>query len=137
MNKITAIAPGFIFAILSYLFRFDSLFRALVLIMVLDMITGIICAAFFKNSPKTTSGTLNSKELFKGFCKKIVMIIIVALAVRLDVIFDTGYIRTITISVFIANESLSIIENAGVMGVPIPDKMRKMLDVLIEGGEPR
>ncbi len=104
----------------------------LMIFMGVDYVTGLIVAGIFKKSKKSESGALESRAGFKGLCRKGVALLIVLVAVRLDIIMHTTYIRDAVVIAFIANESISIIENAGLMGVPIPGVIAKAIDVLKE-----
>lgn len=113
----------------------DTNLSSLILFMVLDYITGLI-VAFSGNSPKSENGSLNSYIGFKGIAKKIIMLALVAAAFRIDLICNIDYIRNMAIIAFIANETVSIVENAGLMGVPIPEIIKKAIDILKnKGGE--
>ena len=100
--------------------------------MSIDYATGLIVAGVFKKSKKSESGALESRAGFKGLCRKGVALLIVLVAVRLDIFMHTSYIKDAVIIAFIANESISIIENAGLMGIPIPSAIAKAIDVLKE-----
>lgn len=102
----------------------------LVFFMAVDYFSGLIVAGVFHNSQKTDSGTLESRTGWKGVCRKCMTFIFVLIAYRLDLIFDTNYIRDAVIIAFIANELISIVENAGLMGLPLPDVIKKAIDVL-------
>ena len=102
----------------------------LIIFMSVDYVTGIIVAGIFKKSKKSESGALESRAGFKGLCRKGVALLIVLVAVRLGIIMHTTYIRDAVIIAFVANESISIIENAGLMGIPIPGVITKAIDVL-------
>ena len=102
----------------------------LIIFMAIDYLTGLITAGVFHKSTKTDSGTLESRAGFKGLCRKGVMLLIVLVACRLDLTLSTTYIKDTVIIAFIANETISIIENAGLMGVPIPDTIKNAVDVL-------
>lgn len=102
----------------------------LIVFMALDYVTGLIVAGIFKRSKKSENGALESRAGFKGLCRKGVALMIVLVAVRLDIIMHTTYIKDAVIIAFVANESISIIENAGLMGVPIPGVIAKAIDVL-------
>lgn len=104
--------------------------QVLVPIMALDYLTGLMVAGIFKKSTKTESGKLKSLEGWKGLCRKGMTLAIVYLAYQLDIVADTDFIRTATIIAYITIESLSIMENAGQMGVPIPSALRKGIDIL-------
>lgn len=104
----------------------------LIVFMSIDYATGLIVAGVFKKSKKSESGALESRAGFKGLCRKGVALLIVLVAVRLDIVMHTSYIKDAVIIAFIANESISIIENAGLMGIPIPGVIAKAIDVLKE-----
>ena len=104
--------------------------QTLLLFMVVDYASGLILAGVFKKSEKTKSGALSSNVGFKGLCKKIGILFCVLIAYRLDISIGTDYIRTAVIIAFIVNEAVSIVENVGLMGVPIPPAILKAIDVL-------
>lgn len=108
----------------------DAGIVTLIIFMVIDYVTGIIVAAVFKVSDKTESGTLSSKVGWIGLCKKAVILLFVLIACRLDLILNTNYIRDAVIIGFALNELLSIIENAGVMGIPLPKVLLNAIEVL-------
>jgi toxin secretion/phage lysis holin len=107
----------------------------LIVFMALDYVTGLIVAGIFKKSKKSENGALESRAGFKGLCRKGVALLIVLVAVRLDIIMHTTYIKDAVIIAFVANESISIIENAGLMGVPVPSVIAKAIDVLRKDSE--
>ena len=113
----------------------DAAMITLISMMVIDYLTGVLVAGVFHNSPKTENGTLESKAGWKGLCRKGVTLLIVLVAARLDIILGTGVIRDAVIIGYIANEIISIIENAGLMGVPIPAAIEKAIEVLQSKGE--
>ena len=102
----------------------------LIVFMALDYVTGLIVAGIFKKSKKSENGALESRAGFKGLCRKGVALMIVLVAVRLDIIMHTTYIKDAVIIAFVANESISIIENAGLMGIPVPGIIARAIDVL-------
>jgi len=102
----------------------------LIVFMAVDYVTGLAVAGIFKKSKKSENGALESRAGFKGLCRKGVALLIVLVAVRLDIIMHTTYIKDAVIIAFVANESISIIENAGLMGVPVPGVIAKAIDVL-------
>ena len=108
--------------VLSFLFGdMEGLMVALVALVILDYISGVIAAAVEKR--------LSSEVGAKGIAKKIFMLLIVALAniVDINVIGDGHVLKTVTVVFYICNECISLIENAGRIGVPVP---KKLLDVL-------
>lgn len=106
----------------------------LVIFMAIDYITGLIVAGVFHKSTKTETGTLESRAGFKGLCRKGAMLLVVLVAYRLDLAVGTAYIKDAVIIAFIANEAISIIENAGLMGVPMNDTLKNAIDVLQKKG---
>lgn len=108
----------------------DASVKTLIIVMAVDFITAWMLAGIWHKSPKTETGTLSSKVCFKGLCKKMVVIFFVMIAARLDQLIGTDYIRDACTIGFIANDLVSIIENAGGMGVPIPAVIVNMIDVL-------
>lgn len=121
-------AAGSIFAYL--LGGLDVPMQALLIFMAIDYLMGMICAAFFKKSTKTENGGLSSAVGFKGLAKKCGVIALVAVANWADIVTGTEFIRSGVCVAFIANEALSIIENAGLMGIPIPEPLRNAVEVL-------
>lgn len=108
----------------------DTLFSILCLLLIIDFLSGVIVAGVFHNSVKTESGKLNSAISFKGLCKKCYVLVLVGTSHLLDVALGTNFIRGGVILAFISNETISIIENATLMGIPIPNALKKALDVL-------
>jgi len=108
----------------------DAALVTLVIFMGVDYVTGLIVAGVFKTSKKTETGTLESHAGWKGLCKKGVTLLIVLVACRLDLVMGSSFIRDAVIIAFIANETISIIENAGLMGIPIPAVIMRAIEVL-------
>lgn len=102
----------------------------LMIFMGIDYLSGLIVAGVFHNSPKTDTGALESRAGFKGLIRKAMVLVFVLIGYRLDVAVGTTYIRDAVCIAFIANELLSIIENAGLMGIPIPDVITEGVDML-------
>ena len=102
----------------------------LIIFMSVDYVTGLIVAGIFKKSKKSENGALESRAGFKGLCRKGVARLIVLVAVRRDIVIQTTYKKDAVIIAFIVNESISIIENAGLMGIPVPSVIAKAIDVL-------
>ena len=102
----------------------------LVLFMAIDYISGLIVAGVFKKSTKSESGALESKAGWKGLARKGMTLLFVLIAYRLDLLLGTTYIRDAVVIGFCANELVSIVENAGLMGLPLPAIIVKAIDVL-------
>jgi len=108
----------------------DASMTTLVLFMAIDYITGLIVAGVFHKSTKSESGSLESRAGWKGLCRKGTTLLIVLVAYRLDIAMGTTVIRDGVIIAFIANEAISIIENAGLMGLPVPKIIMNSIEVL-------
>lgn len=108
----------------------DAAMTTLIIFMAIDYITGLIVAGVFHKSNKSETGSLESKAGWKGICRKGVSLLIVLIACRLDLLMGSTYIKDAVIIAFIANESISIIENAGLMGVVIPPPIEKAIEML-------
>ena len=102
------------------------LFRSvtLVIFMGIDFFIGVVTAAM-KKSKHTNSGGLSSKAGWFGLAKKVCTLLLIAVAVRMDILLDTTYIRDA-----VCIELLSIVENTSLMGIPYPPAIKKAIDVL-------
>lgn len=117
-------------AISSYLGGWDTALQTLIIFMAADYITGLMVAGIFHKSDKTPGGGLESRAGFKGLCRKGVVLLIVLVACRLDLLTGTDFIRDSCVIAFVVNEAISIVENAGLMGVPIPAVITRTLEAL-------
>lgn len=108
----------------------DAALTTLLLFMVIDFISGLVVAGVFHNSTKSETGTLQSFAGWKGLCRKCMTLLFVLIAYRLDLAIGVNYIRDTVIIGFIANELISIIENAGLMGLPLPEVITQAIDIL-------
>ena len=117
-------------AIASLLGGWTGAMTTLVILMFIDYVTGIIVAGVFHASPKSSGGALSSAVGFKGICRKFVILLIVVVACRVDLLLETNIIRDATCIGFCANELVSITENAGLMGIPLPQKLVEAIEVL-------
>ena len=115
---------GALGAVITTLFGgWDTGLATLVLFMTVDYVTG-------QNSNKTENGALESKAGWKGLCRKGTTLLIVLVACRLDLMLGSNYIRDAVIIGFVLNESISILENVGLMGVDLPPVLVKAIDIL-------
>lgn len=132
MKNVLSIIVGAVGGCVAYLLGgWDLAIQTLVLFQAIDYSMGFIVAAVFKNSDKSETGALQSKAGWKGLCKKGVTLLIVLVAAQLDRMAGTNsLIRDAVIIAYIANESISIIENAGLMGLDIPAPIVNAIDVL-------
>ena len=112
-----------------FLGGYDGLLYALIVFMVVDYITGVMCAI---NDKK-----LSSAVGFKGICRKVLILMLVGVANLLDVtIIGTGAVlRTAVIFFYLSNEGVSLLENAGHLGLPIPEKLKEILAQLHDRAE--
>ena len=106
----------------------DGLLYALIAFVAIDYITGVMCAI--------SDHTLSSEVGFKGICRKVLIFLLVGIANVLDVqIIQTGCVlRTAVIFFYISNEGVSLLENAAHLGLPVPDKIKVVLEQLHDKG---
>ena len=124
---IVAAAGGF----LSWLFGGWSVALGVLLVcLALDYVTGLIVAGIFHKSPKTANGGLESRAGWKGLLRKVATLLMVALAHFVDVLLGTVYIRDAVVMAFCVNEMLSLLENFGLMGLPIPKALANAVELL-------
>ena len=107
-----------------FLGGFDGLLYALIAFVVIDYITGVMCAVVDKE--------LSSAVGFKGICRKVLIFLLVGIASILDtqVICTGSVLRTAVIFFYLSNEGVSILENAAHLGLPVPEKMKAVLEQL-------
>lgn len=107
----------------------DGLLFALLVFVITDYITGVMCAI--------SDHKLSSSVGFKGICRKVLIFLLVGIANILDVrIIGTGSVlRTAVIFFYISNEGISLLENAGHLGLPIPKKIQTVLEQLHDRSE--
>jgi len=131
MKHILYTLIGIIVNIITTLFGIWNVsISTLILFMAIDFFSGLAVAGIFHNSQKTGTGTLESKAGWKGLCRKCMTMLFVLIAYRLDLSLGTSYIRDTVIIGFMANELISIVENAGLMGLPLPAALVKAIDIL-------
>ena len=102
----------------------DGLMIALIIFVVTDYITGVMSA--------TVDKKLSSAVGFKGICRKVLIFILVGIAnvIDINILGQVGVLRTAVIFFYISNEGLSLIENAAHLGLPIPGKLKEVLEQL-------
>ncbi|SCI04598.1 Phage-related holin (Lysis protein) [uncultured Clostridium sp.] len=107
----------------------DGLLYALIAFAVIDYITGVMCAINDK--------TLSSEVGFRGICRKVLIFLLVGIANILDVqVIGTGSVlRTAVIFFYISNEGVSLLENAAHLGLPVPEKIKTVLEQLHDRSE--
>ena len=131
MKEILCSAAGIVGAALAWAFGgWDTAMAALLVCIAVDYVSGSIVALVFHKSTKTESGAYNSAYGLKGLCKKGLMLLFVLVAVQIDRILGSDYVRDAVCIGFCANEMLSIIENLGLAGIPMPEAVVKALEQL-------
>ena len=107
----------------------DGLLYALIAFVSIDYITGVMCAISDK--------TLSSEVGFKGICRKVLIFLLVGIGHIVDaqVIGSGGVLRTAVIFFYLSNEGVSLIENAAHLGLPVPDKLKAVLEQLHDRAE--
>lgn len=113
----------------------DAALTTLTIFMTVDYLTGLIVAGVFHKSKKSENGALESHVGWKGLCKKGVTLLFILIAYRLDLALGIDFVRTTVIIGFMANELISIVENAGLMGIQIPGVLGKAIDMLTQKAE--
>jgi toxin secretion/phage lysis holin len=107
----------------------DGLLYALVLFVIVDYITGVMCAINDK--------VLSSEVGFRGICRKVLIFLLVGIAHMLDlnIIGSGSVLRTAVIFFYLSNEGVSLLENAAHLGLPIPEKLKAVLEQLHDRAE--
>ena len=123
---ISGVVGGFIAALFG---GWDSALVTLLIFMGVDFATGFVTAAMGKSKHSET-GKLSSTAGWVGLAKKFCILLMVVVAVRIDIMLGTTYIRDAVCIGFCVNELLSIMENTSLAGIPYPDVLKKALDVL-------
>ena len=136
-DKVIKWIAGIAGAIAGLFGEWSTMLTILVVVMAIDYISGWI-VAWCGRSPKTEGGGLSSKVGFVGIAKKGFIMLLVLLATLLDRAIgnETMVFQSSLVFYYIANEGLSILENAALMGVKFPEKLRKALEALREKDEP-
>lgn len=107
----------------------DGMVYALIAFVIIDYLTGVLCAVADKK--------LSSEVGFKGICKKVLIFVMVGVGNIIDVhvLGEQGILRTAIIFFYISNEGLSLLENAAHLGLPIPKKLKAVLEQLHDRAE--
>ena len=128
--NLLCVATGLAGSVVAHLFgEYDMIFEALIVLMVLDYVSGFM-VGFSNKSLKTEDGGLNSKVGFKGLCRKCMTLVFVIAAHYLDVILGVDYVRNAVVIGFCMNELISLVENAGLIGLPLPGALTRAIDLL-------
>ena len=131
MKQALCLGVGAVGACIASLFGgFDAALITLTLFMAADYITGLIVAGVFHSSPKSETGALESRAGLKGLLRKGGMLLVVLVACRLDLMLGSDFIRDAAVIAFAANETISVIENLALMGVPVPKILTEAIEIL-------
>jgi len=98
--------------------------------MAADFCTGLVNAAVFHRSPKTGDGRLDSRRCFQGVCRKAEMLVFVGAAHAMDLLLESTFLRSAVLIGFCASEVISLTENAGCMGLPLPAAWKNAVSLL-------
>ena len=107
-------------SVMAFVDKGGAALETLVIFMIIDYITGISVAVFWRRSGKTKRGLLKSEAGWRGLCKKGMILGFVLIGNRLDILLDTNYVMNTICIGYAMNELISIMENAGLMGIPLP-----------------
>ena len=116
--------------IISLLGGWDAPMKALIICMIIDYLSGLAVAGVFHASKKSENGALNSRSGLKGLCMKCMILFIIVAIVQVGKVLNVDWLRNATIIGFISNEFISIVENAGLMGMRLPKPVFKAIDIL-------
>lgn len=116
--------------IISLLGGWDVPMKALIICMIIDYLSGLAVAGIFHKSKKSENGALNSRSGLKGLCMKCMILFIIVVIVQVGKVLNVDWLRNATIIGFISNEFISIVENAGLMGMRLPKPVYKAIDIL-------
>ena len=116
--------------IISLLGGWDVPMQALIICMIIDYLSGLAVAGIFHKSKKSENGALNSRSGLKGLCMKCMILFIIVAIVQVGKVLNVDWLRNATIIGFIPNEFISIVENAGLMGMRLPKPVFKAIDIL-------
>ena len=131
MKQSICTAAGITGSVIAAIFGgWDTALMALVVCMGVDYISGSIVALVFHKSNKSETGSYNSAYGLKGLCKKCLMLLFVLVAVQMDRLLGADYVRDAVCIGFCSNEVLSIVENLGLAGIPMPQTIVKSLEQL-------
>lgn len=140
MKRVTEILAAIGGAIVSFFVNMPPLVWILIAVMSIDFITGLICGAMGKSN-KTENGYIESNQAFIGLMKKALILLVVLLAALLDMAVSAGAgiafeaVMGATCLWFIASEGFSILENVALMGIPVPNILLRLLEIMKDKGD--
>lgn len=122
MNKIKLAINSLVTFFIYLVGGIDKVFICLVILMVLDYITGIFKGIKNKN--------INSKKGFEGIIYKFCILFMIMLAEQIDIVTNQDVFRNLICYFFISNEGISLLENFSILGLPVPEKIKNLLEQL-------
>lgn len=125
--------------VINLLGGWDTQLQTMIILMALDVITGTLIAMFWNKSPNSTRGAYDTQIAFKGGMKKLVVFVAIAFAVLVDKLFvyaigADDYVRTSVILYYSGVEGASLVENLGIMGIPLPSVIINAFETLQDRG---
>lgn len=126
-QTVSGVAMGLLAFVLRLVGGWDAALGLMFLLMGLDLLTGVV-VAFQGHSARTARGGFDSRHLFAGLSRKLLMVLMVMLGTALDGLLGSDLARLCVIGFYSANEALSIIENASLAGLPFPRGLLKALE---------
>ena len=135
MKDAICTAAGLLGSLLAQAFGgWSAAMTTLVIFMAVDYLSGLVVAGVFRSSPKSNTGALDSRAGWQGLCRKAMTLVFVLVAHRLDLALGMTYLKDAVCVAFMVNELLSLLENAGLMGLPIPPVIRQAVEALNNKG---
>lgn len=136
MKEMICTGAGLVGSFVAGLFGgWSAALTTLVWFMGIDYVSGLVCAGVFHKSQKSKNGALESHACWKGLIRKAMTLAAVLVAYRLDLLVGMSYLKDTACIAFIAGEAISITENAGLMGVPMPAVMQNAIEMLQKKGD--
>lgn len=136
MKEMICTGAGLVGSFIAGLFGgWSAALTTLVWFMGIDYVSGLVCAGVFHKSQKSKNGALESHACWKGVIRKAMTLAAVLVAYRLDLLVGMSYLKDTACIAFIAGEAISIMENAGLMGVPMPNKLKDAIEMLQKKGD--
>lgn len=131
LKELICAAAGIVGGMIAAAFGgWTSSLTALMVLMGIDYLTGLAVAGIFHASPKSAGGGLESRAGWRGLVRKVVTLALVLIGHMVDVLLGAAFVRDAVVIAFAVNELISIVENAGLMGVPIPAVLSRAIDAL-------
>ena len=136
MKEMICTGAGLVGSFIAGLFGgWSAALTTLVWFMGIDYVSGLACAGVFHKSQKSKDGALESHACWKGLIRKTMTLAAVLVAYRLDLLVGMSYLKDTACIAFITGEAISIMENAGLMGVPMPNKLKDAIEMLQKKGD--